>query len=115
MQHRLRKHVEHVREGLAVHLLGAMAREREHAYATISSTEGLMSLLMKPRNGQRWTAQDRKQLLVHLRSLSAASPYFMVLVLPGSDVFLPVVAWWLDRRRQKRNGEERPTQQVRAR
>jgi hypothetical protein len=83
-----------------------MVRERERIYASISSTEGLLLLLMKARNGQRWTAQDRKQLLVHLRSLSVVSPYFAVLALPGSVVFLPVMAWWLDRRRQKRKVEE---------
>ncbi len=104
--HRIRKHVKRVREGLAVHFLGAMAREREHIYSTLSSTEGLMALLMKARNGQRWTAEERKLLLRHLRSLSTVSPYFMVLAFPGSFFLLPIVAWWLDRRRQKRKVEE---------
>jgi len=103
---RIREHVKRVREGLAVRFLGAMARERQHIYATLSSTEGLMALLMKARNGQRWTAEERKQLLRHLRSLSSVSPYFMVLAFPGSILLLPVMAWWLDRRRQKRKVEE---------
>ena len=106
MKRRLGEHIKRVREGFAVRFLGAMAREREHIQATIASTEGMMSLLMKARNGQRWTAQDRKQLLVHLRSLSTVSPYLMVLALPGSYILLPVMAWWLDRRRQKRKVEE---------
>ena len=106
MKRRLREHVERVRAGLAVRLLGAMVRERERIRASISSTEGMMALLMKARNRQRWTVQERKQLLVHLRSLSTVSPYIMVLAFPGSIFFLPVMAWWLDRRRQKRKVEE---------
>jgi len=28
------------------------------------------------------------------------SPYLVVMVMPGSFVVLPALAWWLDRRRQ---------------
>ena len=102
MKRRLGEHIKRVREGLAVRFLGALVRERQHIQTTILSTEGMMSLLMKARNGQRWNAEDRKHLLAYLRRLSTVSPYLIVLALPGSYVLLPVVAWWLDRRREKR-------------
>jgi hypothetical protein len=106
VKRRLGEHIKRVREGLAVRFLGALVRERQRIQTTISSTEGMMSLLMKARNGQRWTAEDRKHLLTYLRKLSTVSPYLMVLALPGSYVLLPVVAWWLDRRYEKRRMEE---------
>lgn len=106
MKRRLGEHIKRVREGLAVHFLGALVRERQRIRTTIILTEGMMSLLMKARNGQRWTAEDRKHLLAYLRRLSTVSPYLMVLALPGSYVLLPVVAWWLDRRHEKRKIEE---------
>ena len=34
--------------------------------------------------------------------LSRLSPYLLLLLLPGSALFLPVYAWWLDRRRGRR-------------
>jgi len=106
VKRRLGEHIKRVREGLAVRFLGALVRERQRIQTTISSTEGMMSLLMKARNGQRWTAEDRKHLLAYLRRLSTVSPYLMVLALPGSYVLLPVMAWWLDRRHEKRKIEE---------
>jgi uncharacterized Tic20 family protein len=38
-----------------------------------------------------------------VRALAHLSPYLVVLVLPGSFIALPVLAWWLDRRRQNRD------------
>jgi hypothetical protein len=61
-----------------------------------------MPLLMKQRNGEPWTQEDLTELRVHLRSLSVIGPYALVVILPGSYVLFPLLAWWLDRRRQKR-------------
>ena len=63
--------------------------------------KGLMPLLMKPRNKQHWTMEDKLELQVHLRRLSHISPYLVVLALPGSFILLPALAWWLDRRRNR--------------
>lgn len=63
---------------------------------------GLMPLLMKTRNGGHWSAEERKELLAHLRRLSHLSPYLLLLLLPGSALLLPLYAWWLDRRRNRR-------------
>ena len=61
-----------------------------------------MPLLMKQRNGNRWTADERRELKDHLNTLSQISPYLVALAVPGSMLMLPVLAWWLDRRRGKR-------------
>jgi hypothetical protein len=57
---------------------------------------------MKPRNKQQWSLEDKRELAVHLRRLSSISPYLVVLVMPGGMLALPVLAWWLDRRRNRR-------------
>jgi hypothetical protein len=55
---------------------------------------------MKPRNHQNWTPEEKRQIVNHLRRISMVSPYLVVMVMPGSFLVLPVLAWWLDRRRQ---------------
>lgn len=77
-------------------------REKKHLLSEILQVRGLMPLLMKPRNKQRWTAEDRAELKMHLRRLSSISPYLIVLALPGSFLMLPALAWWLDRRRNRK-------------
>jgi uncharacterized membrane protein len=65
-----------------------------------------MPLLMKQRNGILWTAVERTQLARQLYTLTAFSPYLFVLLVPGSFLLFPMVAWWLDRRRMKRRDGE---------
>lgn len=77
-------------------------RERRHLTSEILLARGLMPLLMKPRNKQHWTAEERRELALHLRRLSYISPYLVVLVMPGGMLILPALAWWLDRRRNRR-------------
>ena len=77
-----------------------MDRERKYVLGEVVQMAGLMPLLMKPRNHQNWTPEDRRQIVDHLRRLSVVSPYLAVMVMPGSFVVLPALAWWLDRRRQ---------------
>jgi hypothetical protein len=76
-----------------------LGREKKHLMSEILHVKGLMPLLMKARNKQRWTREDRAELRMHLRRLSNISPYLIVLALPGSFLMLPLLAWWLDRRR----------------
>lgn len=85
-------------------LLAAQNRERKQLLGEMVKVRGLMPLLMKPRNGERWTTAERATLQDQLRALANLSPYLVVMVLPGSFVALPVLAWWLDRRRQNRDG-----------
>ena len=76
-------------------------REKQQVLKEILQVKGLMPLLMKPRNKQRWTNEDRAELRAHLRRLSNISSYLFVLAMPGSFLMLPVLAWWLDRRRNR--------------
>lgn len=99
------EYLKRVRVGLFVQLHGALARERMRILAKIFSVHGLMPVLMKPRNGQRWTQQDRAEIVAHLRTLTAISPYFILFAFPGSFWLLPMTAWWLDQRRQNRKAK----------
>ena len=86
----------------AFRAIGALtAREKEHLVREILQVRGLMPLLMKPRNGQRWTPEDKSELVTHLRRLSKLSPYLVIGVMPGGFLLLPALAWWLDRRRNR--------------
>jgi len=77
-----------------------MDRERKYVLGEVVQITGLMPLLMKPRNRQKWTPDDKRQIVDHLRRLTLVSPYFAVMVMPGSFAVLPALAWWLDRRRK---------------
>ena len=83
-------------------------REKKHLLHEFLQVKGLMPLLMKPRNGQSWTPEDRQHLKIHLRRFSRISPYLIVLALPGSFLMLPALAEWLDRRRNRRMRPQRP-------
>ena len=77
-------------------------RERKHLLSELIQVKGLMPLLMKPRNKQKWTPQDKAELRAQLKRLSNLSPYFVALVMPGGFAMLPALTWWLDRRRNRR-------------
>ena len=81
-------------------VMNLMDRERKYVLGEVMQITGLMPLLMKPRNKLAWSPEDRRQIVTHLRRLSMVSPYLAVMVMPGSFIVLPVLAWWLDRRRQ---------------
>ena len=89
--------------------LGAYStRERQHLLREMTQVKGLMPLLMKPRNKQRWTPEDKAELQVHLERLSRLSPYLVVVVMPGGFFILPALAWWLDRRRNRKPNSTTP-------
>lgn len=73
-------------------------RERIRLWDEMTQMRGLLPLLMKQRNGYRWTELDRKRIKVHLHKLVELSPYMVLFVAPGGFLVLPVLAWWLDRR-----------------
>jgi hypothetical protein len=77
-------------------------REKLRIREEIAQIPGLMALLMKPRNGLKWTKMERAQLRAQLRSLSRLSIYLALATIPFTSLTLPLVAWWLDRRQQKR-------------
>ncbi len=77
-------------------------REKLRIREEIAQIPGLMALLMKPRNGLKWTRAERTELRTQLRRLSRLSIYLALATLPFTSLTLPLVAWWLDRRQQKR-------------
>ena len=83
-------------------IVSSQRREASRILAELMETRGIMPLLMKARNGQSWDAAEKAQLLAYLRRMAHLSPYLIALLLPGSVLFLPIYAWWLDRRRLRR-------------
>lgn len=77
-------------------------REQRRFRDELASIKGAWPLLMKQRNGGRWTPEDRAQLKAMVRSASSVSPYLFIWAVPGSMVLLPFLAWYLDARRKAR-------------
>jgi hypothetical protein len=77
-------------------------RRKQQILSQFLQVKGLIPLLMKPRNNQQWTPQDKRDLILNLKSLSHISGYIAILIVPGGCALLPVMAWWLDRRRERR-------------
>lgn len=84
-------------------VIASQRREARRVITELMAMRGLMPLLMKVRNGGHWTVEERVVLLANLRRLAHLSPYLLLLLLPGSVIFLPAYAWWLDRRRDRRS------------
>lgn len=83
-------------------IVSSQRKEARRILTELMATRGIMPLLMKARNGERWTLADKEELLTHLRRMAYLSPYLIALLLPGSVLLLPIYAWWLDRRRLRR-------------
>ncbi len=77
-------------------------REKTRLREEIAQIPGLMTLLMKPRNGLRWSNAERRELRIQLRRISRLSLYLATAALPFTTLTLPLVAWWLDRRQRNR-------------
>lgn len=90
------------------------ARERHRLLAEFAEVQGLMPLLMKPRNHNRWTREDKRLLRQHLKRISRLSPYLVLLVAPGGFFAMPALAWWLDRRRMARVKSALPRKPVKG-
>jgi len=80
-------------------------REKRLLRDEIMLVKDLMPLIMKPRNKQRWSQDDKRRLAIQLRRLSRISPYLVVLALPGGLLMLPALAWWLDGRRNRNRAQ----------
>ena len=81
-------------------------RERQRILAEMSQVRGLVPLLMKPRNKQKWTREEKALLAEHIKRISALSPYLAILLMPGGLLALPALAWWLDRRRMRMRAQQ---------
>lgn len=75
----------------------------------LSQVSGLIPILMKRRNGGKWTVEERAMLQRDLRAMRNLSPYLIPLVMPGGILMLPLFAWWLDSRRRRRENSAAST------
>lgn len=82
--------------------LASNSREKNRMRQELGKIKGAIPLLMKPRNGSKWTPQERQELRRMLRAASAVYPYLIIWALPGSILLLPFLAWHLDVRRKNR-------------
>ncbi len=82
--------------------LASNSREKNRMRDELGKIRGALPLLMKPRNGGKWTTQERADLKAMLRAASNVSPYLLIWVVPGSILILPFLAWRLDARRKHR-------------
>ena len=92
--------------GLVYATLALQNRERIRLWNEMNQMRGLLPLLMKQRNGYRWTELDRKRIKIQLRKLADLSPYLVLFIAPGGFLVLPVLAWWLDKRQVHPEAEE---------
>ncbi len=77
-------------------------RHRTYIRSELSQVRGLIPILMKHRNGENWSTEERILLQRDLRALSNLSPYLVPLLMPGGFVMFPLLAWWLDNRHNRR-------------
>jgi hypothetical protein len=82
--------------------LAGNSREQLRLRDELALMKGAWPLLMKQRNGGKWTADEKEQLKAMVRSASSVSPYLFIWALPGSVLLLPFLAWFLDRQRKNR-------------
>jgi hypothetical protein len=80
-------------------LAQGVSRWRAASLSVLAEVEGLVHVLMKPRNGQPWSPEDREFLRSELRALARWTPALILFMVPGSFILLPAYAWLLDRRR----------------
>jgi hypothetical protein len=62
-----------------------------------------MQVLMKTRNtDEKWTREEKKEIMRHLRNIAKIIPVIAIFSLPGGAFLLPILAEALDRRRKRR-------------
>jgi hypothetical protein len=83
-------------------MLAGTHREKTRIREELGRLKGAVPLLMKQRNGGKWTPEERRELREMIRSASNVSPYLLIWVVPGSMIILPFLAWHLDTRRKRR-------------
>lgn len=81
--------------------LASNQREKRRFRDELVRMKGAWPLLMKQRNGGKWTPEEKVELKTMVRAASSVSPYLFIWAVPGSMVLLPFLAWFLDRQRKK--------------
>ena len=81
--------------------LASNSREKRRLRDELVLMKGAWPLLMKQRNGGKWTPEEKHELKTMVRSASSVSPYLFIWALPGSMLLLPFLAWFLDKKRKR--------------
>ncbi|MBC7601621.1 MAG: hypothetical protein H7255_03040 [Ramlibacter sp.] len=81
--------------------LASNSREKRRLRDELLLIRGAWPLLMKQRNGGKWSPEEKHELKTMVRSASSVSPYLFIWALPGSVVLLPFLAWFLDKKRKR--------------
>lgn len=77
------------------------SRWKRRARQELAAVGDLLRVLYKPRNGERWTREDRAFLRRELRFLAGRwAPGFFLFLMPGGLVLAPLYAALLDQRRR---------------
>ena len=82
--------------------MASNTREKRRFRDELVHIKGAWPLLMKQRNGGKWTPEEKGDLKTMVRSASSVSPYLFIWAVPGSMLMLPFLAWFLDNRRKSK-------------
>ena len=77
-----------------------LAKFKALTWVEITHVQGLMQLLMKPRNGMPWSREDKAAILSHLKHMGKSLPLLAFFTLPGGVLLLPLLPWFLERRKK---------------
>lgn len=76
---------------------------RDFLLSEMFAVKGLVHLIMKHRNtGEKWTVEEKKEIVIHLKNISKAVPALIIFALPFGSLLLPFLAEALDRRHHDR-------------
>jgi hypothetical protein len=76
---------------------------KEAILMEVLAIRGLVQLLMKIRNSdEKWTREEKKEIMRHLRNIAKIVPVVAIFSLPGGSLLLPILAEILDRRKTRR-------------
>lgn len=84
-------------------------RERTRVRAEIAHLPAFLRLLLKPGIGGALTPAERRALRMRWRGMGRLGLYLTSMVIPGTTFTLPLLAWWLDRRDERRGRVSLPT------
>ena len=77
-------------------------REKRRFRDELAQMKGAWPLLMKQRDGGKWTSGEKSHLKTMVSFASSVSPYLFIWAVPGSMLMLPFLAWFLDKRRKNK-------------
>lgn len=83
-------------------------RERSRLRAEIAHVPAFLGLLLKPGTGHAWSPAERRDLRLRWRSMGRLGLYLTSMLIPGTTLTLPLLAWWLDRRDERHSRKSAP-------